>query len=391
MKAIIREFCRNIRLRRSEKERLLETEGIFRYAGSQKGFVLIIVLLVSAMLITVSGQFFMNTQTNISYMSNFKNEAQALELARAGLSVSIFMLEADRTGKAGSILPGINTNSNIDSYKDIWAIDFPELPVENGKIKTVIRDEQSKINLSIIATEFDITPYYNIAKRLLFNMGFPEDFVDSIKDWIDPDQNKSGYGAESFDYYSTLPRPYSAKNAPLDSIDELLMIKGITPEIFYGFGGGNIDKEKDLVPDNMFIKPLSLDLSQNNRADSDLELPPVGKEKSRSFQNYFRAYGSNEYAHALNKININTAPFRVLSALTATITDDKVTELIRRRPFNTVDEAIALFGDDTVKNYTTVSSSIFSISSTGYFNGQKVTIFAVYNRADKQYYYYGIQ
>src|SRR5262249_5719734 len=40
-------------------------------------------------------------------------------------------------------------------------------------------------------------------------------------------------GAES-DYYQGLPRPYVAKNAPMDAIEELLLIKGVTPELFYG-------------------------------------------------------------------------------------------------------------------------------------------------------------
>ena len=43
----------------------------------------------------------------------------------------------------------------------------------------------------------------------------------------------TGMGAENV-YYLSLPQPYHAKNAPFDTMDELLWVKGIDPETFYG-------------------------------------------------------------------------------------------------------------------------------------------------------------
>jgi general secretion pathway protein K len=59
------------------------------------------------------------------------------------------------------------------------------------------------------------------------------EIVDAIKDWIDTDEQVTGYGAES-SYYASLDSPYQAKNAPFDCIEELLMVKGVTKEIFIG-------------------------------------------------------------------------------------------------------------------------------------------------------------
>ena len=380
-----------------EKRRLiLETEGIFRALSLAHGFVLIIVLLICAMLITVAGEFLIGAQNNISYMSNFKEEAQALELARTGTAIGAFILDMDKTGKAGSVMQGVNSTSSIDTYSDLWAMELPELPIEHGTVKLVIRDEQAKINASILANEFGDSKYYTIAKRLLELMGFLPDICDSIRDWVDPDSTKSPYGAETFDYYSTLPKPRSAKNRELDSIDELLMVKGITPQIFYGLGGGNITLERDLVPDNMFIKKMSLDQSSNENNSIDMATIKIGKEKNRALSDYFRAHGSSDFNSPLNKINVNTASFRVLSALTGNIADAKVAELIRTRiehPFATVDEAAKILGisDDPVKGYLSVSSGLFSMKATGTSHGTTVTIYAVYNRTDKRYCYYGIQ
>ncbi len=61
------------------------------------------------------------------------------------------------------------------------------------------------------------------------------DIVNSIKDWMDPDDYENIGGAES-DYYLGLKPGYLAKNGPVDYITELLKIKGIReyPEVFFG-------------------------------------------------------------------------------------------------------------------------------------------------------------
>ncbi len=57
--------------------------------------------------------------------------------------------------------------------------------------------------------------------------------VDSIEDWRDANDLARINGAES-DYYLKLPVPYRPRNGNLQDLAELLQIKGITPEIYYG-------------------------------------------------------------------------------------------------------------------------------------------------------------
>jgi general secretion pathway protein K len=61
--------------------------------------------------------------------------------------------------------------------------------------------------------------------------------VDSILDWIDTNDEHRLNGAESDDYYLKLPTPYRAHNARLDSITELLQVKGVTEAVFNGVDG----------------------------------------------------------------------------------------------------------------------------------------------------------
>ena len=69
-------------------------------------------------------------------------------------------------------------------------------------------------------------------------LGLPEDYwpelIDSFNDWIDTDDIPRENGGETEDYYATLDKPYSAKNGHLDTVRELLLIKGFSEPILRG-------------------------------------------------------------------------------------------------------------------------------------------------------------
>ncbi len=56
--------------------------------------------------------------------------------------------------------------------------------------------------------------------------------ADAILDWLDPDDTPRENGAE-VDYYAAQNPPYAPKNGPLDTIEELLLVRGVTPELLF--------------------------------------------------------------------------------------------------------------------------------------------------------------
>jgi len=68
-----------------------------------------------------------------------------------------------------------------------------------------------------------------------------DELIDSFLDWTDPDAIPRRYGAE-LDYYTSLPEPYKPRNGPIDSIDELLLVRGFTPEVLDGGPGAGEDE-----------------------------------------------------------------------------------------------------------------------------------------------------
>jgi len=387
----------------SRKNNLFQN-GIKKYFFNQKGYVLIFVLLMTTLLISISSKFIIVTQTNAGYIKKIKQKLNASMLAKSGIHIAKTILKIDSSGIAGSLLQGINNNKAIDTCNDLWAINFPPIPMgtitnEDAILKIKIEDENAKINLSVLATKnVDKTPFYAMTQRFFQNFGISMDLADTIIDWVDIDDSRFPYGAETSDYYTTLFVPYKAKNSEMYSIDELLLIKGVTPEIFYGLRNNDIEKDKSTVGNNYGNKHLtnkfletffgkSTDEKKNN-----LDQIKIGKEKSKLLSNYFRVYGDNlNHLSSENKININTASYRVLSALTENMTDDKVTELIKRRmekPFTSVSEIEDLVEEEYIRKLLSVKSFIFKFTIKVKYKKTNYQIIAYYNRQLRRFIYW---
>ncbi len=124
-----------------------------------------------------------------------------------------------------------------------------------------ITDESAKLNLNVVLEK---KRYDQLLKLVAAAVGEdnevdPQRIVDAIVDWYDSDSQSNGEDTDTEgEYYRGLPQPYRVKNGPFDSIEELLLVKGVTPEIFYGedFDRNGLvsenekDGDKTFPPDN---------------------------------------------------------------------------------------------------------------------------------------------
>ena len=105
---------------------------------------------------------------------------------------------------------------------------------ETSMKKTIygLTDEESKININAINGS-----NYKVLSNLVVLLGFDENtalqIAASVVDWHDEDNAPTDEpnGAED-ENYMALAKPYHCKNMPFDSLEELLLVKGMTPEIF---------------------------------------------------------------------------------------------------------------------------------------------------------------
>src|SRR5262249_35407736 len=94
------------------------------------------------------------------------------------------------------------------------------------------------------------SPPSSPSKQILMgleSLGMTEEIANSILNWMDPSGNVRSPGADA-SYYSSLNPPYRMKNGPLDSLEELLLVKGVTPQLLFGNDknrNGVLDPDED--------------------------------------------------------------------------------------------------------------------------------------------------
>jgi general secretion pathway protein K len=199
----------------------------------ERGVALIISLWVIVFLTVIVTEFSASMRAETNITRNFKLESESYYLALAGVE------KAKEEIMSPSVVQCLDGKGQLyfknigeEKEKEKKSQKREDLILEKGTYSYVIIDEESKLNLNTATPE--------MLKRLLTATGVKgeslDTIVDSIIDWRDPDNLKHLNGAEE-DYYRSLQEPYSSKDRNFDTIEELLLVKGMTPEIFYGSSG----------------------------------------------------------------------------------------------------------------------------------------------------------
>lgn len=103
-----------------------------------------------------------------------------------------------------------------------------------GGLRYGLENESARVNVNALVW-LEKQPTMEGAGRDLL-MALPnmtEDIADAIMDYVDEDAEPREFGAED-EYYLSLDPPYAPKNAPLDSVEELLLVRGVTPQLLFG-------------------------------------------------------------------------------------------------------------------------------------------------------------
>jgi len=199
----------------------------------ERGFALLAVMLVMALLGVVVAEFAYSMRLEASMVRSYKESLLASHLAEAGIQQAIreILSEAqvqalDEDGQLAfyRLAPGQTTLTRVPSLQR------SRVPLGPGEFSYRITDEEGRINVNLAAVDR--------IDRLLAAVGLSKearDIVnDSLQDWKDANDEHRANGAESDDHYLKLAVPYRARNAHLQDVAELLQIRGVTPELFWG-------------------------------------------------------------------------------------------------------------------------------------------------------------
>jgi len=245
---------------------------------AQKGFALVLVLGIMVLLAILAAGVAFSVRGELNVAAEFTDRVRARYLAYAGLQRALSELSMDNPGVDGS----------METWTELRS-DDEGLDLGDGVFIVRVTDEAGKLNINTADRDTLIAFFTQVTG----DSAQAEEIADAIIDWRDPDDDPELLGAES-DYYLNLEQPYRAKNAPFDSPFELLLVRGITRDIFYG--------------------------------DPNLGVPPLTE--------LVTAYSAvpNVNENGLPRVNINTATReQLLEALGDILTEEEIDAILRYR------------------------------------------------------------
>jgi general secretion pathway protein K len=205
------------------------------------GIALIMVMCAIVVLSILAAAFAYSIKVETRLAQNADSEEQLLWLGTAGVQRACWILSQHPPGEPYDSLNqkwAGGSGSLAESNSVLSSVSLDNYPVGDGTVSIKIIDLERKVNIN--------TAIYPANSQMILQaltlMGVDASDIsvvsDSIKDWIDSDDLPLPAGAES-DYYQGLAVPYYAKNAPIDDLSELLLVKGVTPEMYWGSNATN--------------------------------------------------------------------------------------------------------------------------------------------------------
>lgn len=229
-------------------------------APAQAGIALLAVVWLLALFTVIAGEFMASGRVKATAEHNKQDDLRGLALALAGYRAAVAALDDRIEGleldTAGQLLV------RYRGYADGVPAAADEIPLGDGTYSWRVIDEDGLVNLN----KAERPVLAQLLQQCGMNAGADRDtVVDSILDWRDANREHRLNGAEE-DYYRGLAPPYSCKDGPFDVVDELLLVRGVTPRVFTG---GDVDGEtrpglRDLVsprapdPPNTWTAPQAV-------------------------------------------------------------------------------------------------------------------------------------
>lgn len=229
-----------------------------RSSSRRRGSILVVVLVVTFLLILGAYTFaeLMLTHREAAELAN--QQTQARMLVDSGVeSVKLFLMQPDsvQTELGGRY-------DNPERFQNRIVIDDPDPDAracftviapsldDEGLLAGVrygLEDESSRLNLNVLVELDRQLP--GTGRTLLMALpGMTEDVADAILDWLDADEEQRELGAEG-DHYAGQNPPYLPHNGPIETVEELLLVRGVTPQLLFGMDAnrnGSIDPHETL-------------------------------------------------------------------------------------------------------------------------------------------------
>ena len=272
----------------------MRLQGPSRYPSQRsRGSLLIVTLWMIAILAILSVSIGEHVRQKISLGDRLDLRNWLCGVSEVGIFQTIYRIRQKKEADEGyyslndTYTSGKKDFSNVAVGEATYTISYPYRDTKDGEPKTHygVEDEEGKININMLDATVLSVFFQKVGE---IKREVADEIAYSVVDWRDTDDSLSHpeYGAEK-DYYEDLDIPYECKNYKFESIEELLLVRGMTPEIFekikpfvtvYGIGVVNINTAPrevlvglgmdDVLADNIMLFRTGPDGEQGTRDDN---------------------------------------------------------------------------------------------------------------------------
>ncbi len=211
-----------------------------RVATRRQGMALVLVLVVSAMMALAAYQF---ADSMIAYATHVRTDHRYTVEQSLAESAGATILAALEARDVQDVSSTFGVKHSIAGHRLLetrdgraigkFSVYFPAETATSRQFAIGLEDESAKLNLHSLPLNKE--QQHQARTALMQVPGLTAQVADSILDWIDADDEPRPFGAET-SYYSSLPQPYRAANGRLASLDDLLLVRGVTKELLRGEG-----------------------------------------------------------------------------------------------------------------------------------------------------------
>ncbi len=279
----------------------------------QRASILIAVLWCLVLLSVIVVSVLHTARLGLMLARHQGDEVQARYLALAGVEKAKALLADDSRNRRRA---GRNHSGELEDAPQ----HFRDITLGRGRFSVLHRggdgmdggwifgvsDEEARLNLNVAGTN-----------ELAHLQGMTPDITAALLDWRDSDNAVTPGGAEA-DYYASLNPPYLPRNGPLQTVRELLMVRGVSRELFYGRSHANRDRSRNESP----------------AAGNGSDLRDTGWESVLTVD----SKGSDVNASGQDRVNVQTADERTLTGVKG-ITQEMARAIIAyrgRQQFQTI-------------------------------------------------------
>lgn len=236
---------------------------------SRRGSMLVMALWTLALLSVFSVSLGFGVRQKAALLNRLTTLDAVYPIAYSGVELAKSLVKSD-------------TNTDVDIFTDAWASGERKIELSGGSFVLAtdgawpVVDEERKVNLNNTSSEVLVRLLVRVSgldKEQAEELGY------NLLDWMDSDAffGHPQYGAED-PYYTSLPEPYACKDAPYETMDELLLVKGMTRDTFerlrpfitvYGMGQVNVNTAPREVLAALGFSVEAVEAIRKFRAGSD--------------------------------------------------------------------------------------------------------------------------